>query len=96
MGDVDEPGSCCTLPLNEVFVHFRNIVLLGEAGAGKTTLLRWLAITAAAGRFSLAQAIGIHERLLPVLASIGSTLPPPTLGETLKSFFPFRRKPAAA
>jgi len=33
---------------------------------------------------------------LPVLATIGSTLPPPTLGETLKSFFPFRRKPAAA
>ena len=32
---------------------------------------------------------------LPVLA-IGSTLPPPTLGETLKSLLPFRRKPAAA
>lgn len=32
---------------------------------------------------------------LPVLASIASTLPPPTLLQTIKSFFQFRRKPAA-
>lgn len=33
---------------------------------------------------------------LPVLASIASTLPPPTLWQTIKSFFKFRRRPAAA
>lgn len=33
---------------------------------------------------------------LPVLASIASTLPPPTLLQTIKSFFQFRRKPATA
>lgn len=33
---------------------------------------------------------------LPVLATITSTLPPPTLMQTIKSFFQFRRRKAAA
>ncbi len=69
--ELEEPGSCCTVSLPQLFEHHRKVVLLGDPGIGKSTLLRWLAVTAAAGRFALAGELGIHERLLPVIASIG-------------------------
>lgn len=55
----------------ELFARHRHIVLLGDPGSGKTTLLRWLAITAASGRFVLASEGGAAERLLPLPVSIG-------------------------
>ncbi|KYF74204.1 hypothetical protein BE17_18265 [Sorangium cellulosum] len=55
----------------ELFARHRHLVLLGDPGSGKTTLLRWLAITAAAGRFMLASESGAAERLLPLPVSIG-------------------------
>lgn len=55
----------------EVFASHRSIVVLGDPGSGKTTLLRWLAVTAAGGRFVLASRLGAAERLLPIPVSVG-------------------------
>lgn len=46
-------------------------VVLAGPGSGKTTLLRWLAVCAARGPLELIRQLGIGERLLPVIASIG-------------------------
>ncbi|MDI7267164.1 MAG: HEAT repeat domain-containing protein, partial [Myxococcota bacterium] len=57
--------------LTEAVRKRRGLVLLGDPGSGKTTVLRWLAVRAAHGRWGLGRATGIHERLLPLPASVG-------------------------
>jgi HEAT repeat protein len=55
----------------ELLARHRSMVVLGDPGSGKTTLIRWLAVTAAAGRFSLGSQAGMYERLLPLPVSVG-------------------------
>jgi len=56
-----------------------------------------VALTLELGNRRVRSAEDIVEALdLPVLASVVSTLPPPTRMQIIKSFFQFRRKPAAA
>jgi HEAT repeat protein len=59
------------LPLRDLLGRHRHVVFLGDPGAGKTTLLRWIAVTAARGRFASATQLGIAERLLPLPVSVG-------------------------
>lgn len=58
-------------PFREAFQRSRSLVLLGDPGAGKTTLLRWLAVVAAGGRASMHASLGVLERVLPLLFSVG-------------------------
>lgn len=55
----------------DVFRDERHLVVLGDPGAGKSTLLKWLAVVASRGRAECRRRLGVDERLLPVLASIG-------------------------
>ncbi len=61
-------------PFEVVFAKQRHLVVLGDPGSGKSTLLKWLALTAADGRSTCRARLGIDERLLPVLVSIGRLL----------------------
>jgi hypothetical protein len=55
------------------------LLIRGEAGSGKSTLLRWLAISAARGRFTgdLADWNGRVPFLIKLRSHTGRTLPPP-------------------
>lgn len=57
--------------LKEILAEHRRLILLGDPGSGKSTLLRWMAVVASGGRFACAAELGIPERLLPVLVSLG-------------------------
>lgn len=59
------------ISLAELFVEHRSVVVLGDPGAGKTTLLRWLAVVAAQGPEAVQRELGVDERLLPLLLSLG-------------------------
>ncbi len=58
-------------PFTDLFREGRRCVVLGDPGSGKSTLLRWLAIIAARGRAACRNNLGVDERMLPVLASVG-------------------------
>lgn len=55
----------------QLWHRHRTLVVLGDPGSGKTTLLRWLAGMAARGALTLVDELGVDERLLPVLVSVG-------------------------
>jgi hypothetical protein len=57
--------------LEDVLRSRRHVLILGEPGSGKSTLLRWIAVTAAGGRARSRVALGIDERLTPILAPVG-------------------------
>lgn len=62
---------CGAVPFRGAFQANRSLVLLGDPGAGKTTLLRWLAVVTAGGATALHAALGVSERRLPLLVSVG-------------------------
>jgi hypothetical protein len=59
------------LSLRDALTRRRALIVLGDPGAGKTTLLRWLAVTACAGPLGPGRDVGLDERLLPLLFSVG-------------------------
>ncbi|MCE9636322.1 MAG: NACHT domain-containing protein [Planctomycetes bacterium] len=58
--------------LGAVLARSRNVVLVGEPGSGKSTVCKWLAVCAAGGRAALRRAVGIDERVVPILVSVGA------------------------
>lgn len=65
------PAASAPEPVSKLAARHRALVVLGDPGSGKTTVLRWLAVMAAAGPIALLDQIGLAERLLPVLVSVG-------------------------
>jgi DNA-directed RNA polymerase specialized sigma24 family protein len=66
-----EEASLPREPLTRFVRAHSALILLGDPGSGKTTVLRWLAVLAAGGPLSWAAHMGISERLLPLLISVG-------------------------
>lgn len=60
-----------SMSLAELFGEHRSAVVLGGPGAGKSTLLRWLAVAAAQGPETLQRELGVDERLVPLVVSLG-------------------------
>jgi hypothetical protein len=71
--DAERDAQSPTRPIaiRDLFARHRSAVVLGDPGSGKTTLLRWLAVTAAGGRFLAGVELGVPERLLPLPVSVG-------------------------
>ncbi|EYF03771.1 NACHT domain-containing protein [Chondromyces apiculatus] len=56
---------------HEAFQQSHSLVVLGDPGTGKTTLLRWLAAATAQGGAATHGLLGVYERRLPLLLSVG-------------------------